>query len=100
MTTFNQLVRTALLASITAIGTLAHAAADMTDGEVRKIDKEQKTITLKHGEIKSIDMPGMTMVFKLKDPAMLDTLKPGDKVKFAVEKVGSALVVTEINVAK
>ena len=93
-----RLLATAALAAVSA-STLAQDA-DMTDGEVRKIDKEQKTITLKHGEIKSIDMPGMTMVFKLKDPAMLDALKPGDKVKFAVEKVGSALVVTEINVAK
>ena len=98
MTPLKQLIRIALLASITAVGALAQAA-DMADGEVRKIDKEQKTITLKHGEIKSIDMPGMTMVFKLKDPTMADTLKPGDKVKFAVEKVGSALVVTEISVA-
>lgn len=72
------------------------AAADMADGEVRKIDKENKKITLKHGVIKSLDMPGMTMVFGIKDAAMLDNLKAGDKVKFKAEQTGSAIVVTEI----
>ena len=75
-------------------------SAEMTDGEVRKIDKDTKKITLKHAEIKSLDMPPMTMVFQVKDPALLDAVKPGDKVKFAVEKVGTAMVVTEISVVK
>jgi Cu/Ag efflux protein CusF len=91
MNTLQTLLRLALLAA----ASLAHAA-DMTDGEVRKIDKDTKKITLKHAEIKSLDMPGMTMVFGVKDAAMLDLVKPGDKVKFAVEKVGNSLVVTEI----
>jgi uncharacterized cupredoxin-like copper-binding protein/Cu/Ag efflux protein CusF len=76
------------------------SAAAMTDGEVRKVDKEAKKITLKHGEIKNLEMPGMTMVFQVKDPAMLDAVKPGDKVKFKAEKAGGAVVVTEIQVAK
>ena len=74
--------------------------ADMTTGEVRKIDREQQSITLKHGAIRNLDMPGMTMVFKMKDPAMFNVLKPGDKVKFAAAREGSALVVTEISVVK
>ncbi|RQP21797.1 copper-binding protein [Piscinibacter terrae] len=73
---------------------------DMSDGEVRKIDKENKKITLKHGEIKNLGMPGMTMVFQVKDPAVLDTLKQGDKVMFKAEKANGALVVTEIQSAK
>lgn len=76
------------------------AAADLADGEVRKIDKENKKITLKHGVIKNLDMPGMTMVFGIKDAAMLDNLKAGDKVKFKAEQAGSAIVVTDIQPVK
>ena len=85
--------------AVLAATPLAHAA-DMTDGEVRKIDKDTKKITLKHAEIKSLDMPAMTMVFQVRDPAMLDGVKPGDKVKFAVEMVGTAMVVTAISAVK
>ena len=74
-------------------------AAEMTDGEVRKVNKETNKITIKHGEIKSLDMPPMTMVFQVKDAGLLDKVKPGDKVRFAAEKsAGGALVVTEIEV--
>lgn len=76
------------------------AAPEMTDGEVRKVDKEAKKITIKHSEIKNLDMPGMTMLFQVKDPAMLDRVKPGDKVKFKAEMVGGGIVLTEIQVAK
>jgi len=72
----------------------------MADGEVRKIDKEQGKVTLKHGPIASLDMPGMTMVFKVADPKMLDTLKQGDKVKFLADTVNGALTVTAIEAAK
>jgi Cu/Ag efflux protein CusF len=75
-------------------------AADMSQGEVRKVDKESRKITLKHGEIKNLEMPGMTMVFQVKDPAMLDTVKQGDKVQFKAEKAGGALVITDIQPAK
>ena len=78
----------------------AAAAADMAEGEVRKIDKESKKITLKHGPIKNLDMPGMTMVFQVKDAAMLDSLKTGDKIRFKAEQMGSAIVVTDIETAK
>ena len=73
---------------------------DTTDGEIRKVDKDSKKITIKHGEIKNLDMPAMTMVFQVKDAAMLDTLQTGDKVKFKVEKQLGAYVVTELQVAK
>ena len=84
--------------SLTAVG--QSAASDMADGEVRKVDKGTLKITIKHGEIKNLDMPGMTMLFQVKDPAMLDMVKPGDKVKFRAEKAGGGIVVTEIQVAK
>lgn len=75
-------------------------SVDMTSGEVRKVDMDTKKITIKHGEIKNLEMPGMTMVFQVKDPAMLDKLKVGDKVRFTAEKVGGAIVVTDIQLAK
>jgi len=70
--------------------------AAMTEGEVRKVDKEAKKITLKHGEIKNLGMPGMTMVFRVKDEAMLDKVNAGDKVRFAAEKVDGTLTVMSI----
>ena len=78
----------------------AAPSSDMADGEIRKVDMDSKKITIKHGEIKNLDMPGMTMVFQVKDPAMLDKVKAGDKVRFKAEKAGGAIVVTEIQAAK
>lgn len=78
----------------------AQAMTDMVDGEVRKVDKDARKITLRHAEIKQLDMPAMTMVFSVKEPAMLDKVKAGDKVKFKVQIVGGALTVTEIEAAK
>lgn len=72
------------------------AVAEMADGEVRRVDAAKGTVLLKHGEIKSIGMGAMTMGFKLKDPAWANTLKVGDKVRFAVEQEGEDLVVTQI----
>ena len=78
----------------------ASPAASMVEGEVRKVDKDTRKITLKHGDMPSLEMPAMTMVFQVKDPAMIDTVKAGDKVKFTAQKVGGAFVVTEIQVVK
>ena len=75
------------------------ASTDMAEGEIRKVDMDNKKITIKHGEIKTMDMPGMTMVFQVKDPALLEKTKVGDKVRFKAEKSGGALVVTDIEPA-
>ena len=80
--------------------TTTAASADMADGEIRKVDMGTKKITIKHGEIKNLDMPGMTMVFQVKDPAMLDKVKSGDKIRFKAEKANGAIVVTEIQPVK
>jgi len=77
----------------------AASAATMTEGEIRKIDKGASKLTIKHGEIKSLDMPPMTMVFQVKDGTMLDKVKVGDKVRFVAEKAASGYVVTEIQPA-
>jgi Cu/Ag efflux protein CusF len=78
----------------------AASAADMTEGEIRKVDKDAKKLTIKHGEIKNLDMPPMTMVFQVKDASVLDTLKAGDKVRFVVQKSDAGFVVTDIQAAK
>ncbi len=78
----------------------AQAAPPMTDGEVRRVDLETKKITLRHGAIENLDMPPMTMVFQVKDPALLDKVKTGDKIKFRAEKTGGAYTVTQIESAK
>lgn len=72
----------------------------MTDAEVRKVDTDNKKITLRHGEIKNLGMPPMTMVFQVADPAVLAKLKVGDNVKFMAEKQNGALVVTHIEPAR
>ena len=78
----------------------AVSAADMTEGEIRKVDKDAKKLTIKHGEIKNLDMPPMTMVFQVKDAGVLDKVKVGDKVKFDADKVGGQYTVTKLAPAK
>jgi Cu(I)/Ag(I) efflux system periplasmic protein CusF len=89
----------AVLVALVASGAFAQAP-QMTDGEIRKVDKSAKKITIKHGPLPSLDMPAMTMVFQVKDPAMLDQVKAGDKVKFEAQKLGGAFTVTRIEAAK
>lgn len=76
------------------------ATPGLTDGEVRKIDKEAGKITIKHGEIKHMDMPGMTMVFVVKDKALLDKTAVGAKIQFMATNENSQMTVTDIQPAK
>jgi len=68
----------------------------MAEGVVRKIDPDNRKITLKHGEIKNLQMPGMTMVFRLQETVNMDKLQSGDKVLFHVEKIDGAFVITDL----
>lgn len=68
----------------------------MAEGVVRKLDLDNRKITLKHGEIKNLQMPGMTMVFRLQEALNLDKLQAGDKVLFHVEKIDGAFVITDL----
>lgn len=89
----------ALLGTVLALSALAQSA--LSDAEVRKVDKANGKVTLKHGEIKNLDMPPMTMVFGVKDKALLENVKAGDKVRFAADKDASGqIVVTSIEAAK
>ena len=78
----------------------ASTRAAMTDGEVRKIDKDAGKLTLRHGPIANLDMGAMTMVYRVADPKMLDGLSVGQKVRFAADHVKGALTVTHIEPAR
>jgi Cu(I)/Ag(I) efflux system periplasmic protein CusF len=89
----------ALLGATVAISALAQAA--QTEAEVRKVDKSTGKITLKHGEIRNLDMPAMTMVFGVTDKTMLDKVKAGDKVRFTADKDATGqYIVTGIEAQK
>jgi len=105
--------RTSLaLLVLTTLGSLSDARADqavhvaqaapvtMAEAEVRKVDKDAAKITLRHGEIKNLDMPAMTMVFQVKDKAMLDQVKTGDKVRFAADKIAGAFTIIRLEPVK
>lgn len=89
-----------LLLIAAAVSTAALAATELTEAEVRKVDLDTHKLTLKHGEIRNLEMPPMTMVFQVKDPAMALQVKAGDKVKFSAEKIGGKITITHIEAAK
>lgn len=78
----------------------AAAKPALIDGEVRGIDKAAGTVTIKHGAMPKFDMPAMTMAYRVKDKAMLDHLKTGDKIKFDVDGVGGEFTVLRLEKAK
>ncbi|TAH50466.1 MAG: copper-binding protein [Betaproteobacteria bacterium] len=73
-------------------------ASRHVDGTVKKVDKAAVKLTIAHGPIESLAMPAMTMVFRAADPAMLERVKAGDRIRFTVDKVGGALTVTSLEV--
>jgi Cu(I)/Ag(I) efflux system protein CusF len=75
----------------------ACAQTPNASGEVTKIDKPGLRVTIKHGEIKNLDMPPMTMVFRVRDAKLLDELVPGDRVRFAAERIDGSYTVTSLN---
>ena len=76
------------------------AAAEFTNAEIRKVDKDARKITLKHEEIKILGMPAMAMVFEVKEAAVLDKFKAGDKVRFKAVWESGKYFVTEIVLAR
>lgn len=79
--------------------TQAPVSDELADGEVRRIDISSGKLTLRHGEIKSLDMPPMSMVFYVDDPGLLNDLKVGDMIRFAVEQQNGKMVITHIEPA-
>jgi Cu(I)/Ag(I) efflux system protein CusF len=88
------------LAAATLLCIAPVLAQSLADGEIRRVDKEAKKLTIKHGPIPNLDMESMTMVFHVKDPAMLDQVKEGDKIKFQADKISGQYTVTKIEVPK
>lgn len=66
------------------------------NAEVRRIDAAAGKISLKHGDIPNLDMPPMTMVFQVRDPASLAGLKVGDPVRFTADQLQGAYTVLSI----
>ncbi|HZP70979.1 MAG TPA: copper-binding protein [Pseudolabrys sp.] len=91
-----------MMAIALSLATASGASAQsLIDGTITRVDTSAGKITIRHGPIKKFDMDdGMTMVFRAQDPAMLQTVKAGDKVKFDAENVNGQFVVTKIQKAK
>jgi Cu/Ag efflux protein CusF len=85
-------------ASVHAAG--AETTAAMSEGDVKKVDKETGKLTIRHGELRNLGMPPMTMVFQVPDKSLLAQVKPGDKVKFVAEKMNGKLTVTRLSPAQ
>lgn len=79
---------------------MAASMAGMSEGEVRKVDSAVGKLTLRHGPLMNMNMPAMTMVFRVKDPAWLTQLKVGDKVRFLAERVDGNLTVTALEMER
>jgi Cu(I)/Ag(I) efflux system protein CusF len=90
----------ALALSAASASFAADAVTPMSDGEITKVDKEAGKLTIRHGELKNLGMPPMTMVFRAKTAAMVDQAAVGAKIKFVAEKVGGALTVVQLEIVK
>jgi Cu/Ag efflux protein CusF len=76
------------------------SAASLSSGEVRKVDREARKVTIKHGPIENLKMPPMTMVFRVKDASQMDGLQPGSQVRFRAEEADGGYVITQLQKAK
>jgi Cu/Ag efflux protein CusF len=90
------MIKSTRFAALTLATLLGAGSALAADGEVRKIDQAQAKVTIAHGEIKNLDMPPMTMVYRAKPASLLDGLAVGDRVEFSADKVDGQYVVTAI----
>ena len=93
-------LRRTLLISLIGLGASLGAWAQAVEGEIRKIDADAGKITLKHGEIKNLDMPAMQMSYRVADPTWLKRFQVGDKVTFTADKVGGQFTITTMDARK
>ena len=97
----SKLLAAALLAlAVTASPALAEGEVGRSEGEIRKIDAAQGKVTIRHGPIEGFDMPPMTMVFRTSDPALLERIKVGERVRFVTVRQGGAMVLQSVEPAK
>jgi Cu/Ag efflux protein CusF len=92
----NTLARLLVAATLCSTAALPAAAEEYTQGFVKKIDQKQHKVTVRHGEIKNLDMPAMTMVFRVADDAMLDGLEEGQTIEFIADRLSGKLTIVEI----
>jgi Cu/Ag efflux protein CusF len=85
-----------IAAALVLASTLPGWAAEMTKGVVKKLDEQQMKVTIKHEELKNLDMSAMTMVFAIGDAAMLEKLKVGSAIEFVADRVNGRITVTEV----
>ena len=90
------IMKATLVAATMAILTTASLADEYTKGVVQKIDTKWGKVTVKHEELKSLDMPAMTMVFQAKDEEQLKALEPGQNIEFLAERVNGKLTLTDV----
>ena len=76
------------------------AEMQMVDGQVKKVDKAAGKVTLSHGPLTNLNMPAMTMVFKVSNAVWLDQMKSGDKIRFMADTVNGAITVVHFEPAK
>jgi Cu(I)/Ag(I) efflux system protein CusF len=89
-----------ILTALLSMGVTLSALAQAVEGEIKKIDADTGKITLKHGEIKNLDMPAMQMSFRVSDPAWLKRFQVGDKVTFTADKVGGQFTLVTLEPRK
>jgi Cu(I)/Ag(I) efflux system protein CusF len=93
------MIRTIVAAFAVLLAPAAAAAQSAVDGQVQRIDPAQGKVTLRHAPIKNLDMDAMTMVFRVQDPAQLQGLKAGDRVKFQADRVNGQITIVKIEKA-
>jgi Cu/Ag efflux protein CusF len=81
-------------------GAAQEDASALSEGEIKKVDKDTGKLTIKHGPLNNLGMSSMTMAFKVRDPALLEQVKAGDQVRFRAERVNGGLAVTKLEVSK
>ncbi|AOF93810.1 copper-binding protein [Sinorhizobium sp. RAC02] len=92
----NTFIRMALTAALSFSAVTGAVAADFTKGTVKKIDAKAKKVTLIHEELKDLEMPAMTMVFRVNDDTLLAKLTQGAKIEFVAERIEGKLTVTQV----
>lgn len=79
---------------------MASAAAPFVDGVIKKVDKAAGKVTISHGPLVNLDMPAMTMVFRVKEAAWIDRMQPGEKIRFVADSINGVLTVVGLEAAK
>lgn len=83
-------------AAALGLGVAVASAQEYTSGEVTKVDEKQKKLTIRHEELKSLEMPAMTMVFVVAEDSMIEEVEVGQKIEFTAERINGRITITDI----